>query len=74
MPLPKPNKKTQDKSKWMGVCMSNPQMLKEWPDQKNRAAVCYKLWGEKKKKASLSYKIGDEEFIVEDDTSEEPTT
>jgi len=40
MPLPSPSGK-QDKSGFISNCMSNDNMRKEFPDQKQRAAVCY---------------------------------
>ena len=46
MPLPKPSK-GQKKDEFISSCMANPTMLKEYPDQKQRAAVCYSQAGEK---------------------------
>ena len=43
MPLPSPSGK-QDKSGFISSCMSNDNMRKEFPDQKQRAAVCYSKW------------------------------
>lgn len=39
MPIPKPNK-NEPVDKFMHRCMSNEIMLKEFSDQKQRAAVC----------------------------------
>ena len=47
MPLPSP-KGTQDKGSFIGKCMSDPVMKKEFTDSKQRAAVCHSKW----KKAS----------------------
>jgi len=50
MPLPSPSGK-QDKSGFISNCMSNDNMRKEFPDQKQRAAVCYSKW--KKAKGTI---------------------
>ena len=39
MPLPSKNK-DEDKNKFMGRCMSDPKAKEEYPDQKQRTAVC----------------------------------
>lgn len=39
MPLPDKNKE-EDKDKFISRCMSNPKMQSEYPDQKQRVAVC----------------------------------
>ena len=39
MPLP-PKNKDEDKNKFMGRCMSDPKVKEEYPDQKQRTAVC----------------------------------
>ena len=47
MPLPKPNSgETHDH--WMGRCMGNPTMNEEYPDGKQRYAVCQSIWDRKK--------------------------
>ena len=61
MPLPKP--RGQSKKAFLNSCMSNPAMLKEFPDQKQRAAVCYQRFGEKKSKASYVVAAADDEYI-----------
>ncbi len=38
-------------------------MLKEFPDQKQRAAVCYQRFGEKAAKAAYIIKVGDDEML-----------
>jgi hypothetical protein len=40
MPLPSP-RKGQDKDSFISNCMSDPDMISEFPEQKQRAAVCY---------------------------------
>jgi len=43
MPLPKP--KTGEKQQdFISRCMSNPTMKKEFPEQKQRLAVCFSQW------------------------------
>ena len=43
MPLPSPKGK-QDKGNFINNCMGSDSMKKEFPDQKQRAAVCYSKW------------------------------
>ena len=50
MPIPTPGKK-EDRAKFISRCMSNPVMKKEFPDNKQRVAVCHTQW--RKKKASV---------------------
>lgn len=40
MPIPKP-KPGEDKQKFVGRCMGDATMNKDYPDQKQRAAICY---------------------------------
>ena len=49
MPLPVPNE-GEEQSVFISRCMSNESMKKEFPDQKQRTAVCYSQWKEKGKK------------------------
>lgn len=71
MPLPKPSSDTSktpaNKKKFLSSCMGNSVMLKEFPDQSQRFAVCERQWGEKKSKAILTYASNDDEFIVEEE-------
>lgn len=46
MPLPKP-KPNEAKEKWDERCMSSEAMLKEYPDEKQRYAICTSLWEKK---------------------------
>ena len=46
MPLPKP-KKGESQSQFVSRCMGNETMKKEYPDQKQRAAICYTQWKKK---------------------------
>jgi len=48
MPLPTP-KDGQDKNEWMQFCMSNETMKQEYPDTKQRIAICYSQWRNKNK-------------------------
>jgi len=50
MPIPSPSKK-QSKDDFISSCMID--LSKEFPDEKQRAAVCYSQWEEKKSKASI---------------------
>ncbi len=56
MPIPKPiEKQTQDE--FMSVCMGNDIMNKEYPDQKQRAAICMTSWKNKDKKEMTDEKM-----------------
>ena len=48
MPLPKPEK-NQKRNDFVNKCMDDTAMLKEFPDDKQRAAVCYSQFDEKAK-------------------------
>ena len=48
MPLPHPNKK-ENQQEFVSRCMGNTVMLKDFPDQKQRAAVCYSQFKKHKK-------------------------
>jgi len=52
MPIPKP-KKNQKEDKYIGDCMSDSQMGKDFPNQKQRYAVC-KTTFDRAKKAKAS--------------------
>lgn len=43
--------------------MGDSVMNKEFPDQKQRAAVCYQRYGDKKAQASQVVTVGDEEYL-----------
>lgn len=53
MPLPTP-KKGQKEEEFIASCMASPTMNKEYPNQKQRAAICYSQFSRKKKKAKAS--------------------
>lgn len=59
MPLPTP--KSESKKDFISSCMSD--LSKEFPDSKQRAAVCYDKWEEKKSKASIIIEDGEEELV-----------
>lgn len=43
MPLPVPEK-NEDKQRFIQRCMSDDVIKQEFPDQKQRVAVCYSQW------------------------------
>jgi len=51
MPLPNP-RKDEDKNSFISRCMSNETMKSEFPDQKQRTAVCFSQWRKGRKKDS----------------------
>jgi len=48
MPIPEPRKDEYQKD-FIERCMGNSVMMKEYPDNKQRAAICYRQWRESKK-------------------------
>ena len=48
MPIPKP-KKGEDRKSFIGRCMGDTIMMKEYPQQKQRAGVCGTAWSRKGK-------------------------
>jgi ATP-dependent protease ClpP protease subunit len=53
MPLPKPKPKEEQKD-FISRCMGDGVMNKEFPEQEQRAAVCYRQWREKDKKGEVN--------------------
>ena len=53
MPIPKPSS-NEPEAKFMSRCMSNSTMNKEYPDQKQRAAVCMQSWKDKKESVTVT--------------------
>ncbi len=50
MPIPKPHKK-EEKNDFISRCMGDDVMVKEYPDEKQRAAICYDAWDKKEEKS-----------------------
>ena len=48
MPIPSPNK-DENQQEFVSRCMSNSTMVSEYPDKKQRAAVCFNKWEKRKK-------------------------
>lgn len=70
MPLPEPNKnKPESKNDFLSRCMENPTSNKDFPDNKQRYAVCNSIWSRRKKtaKATASLENGDEFLIAASD-------
>lgn len=58
MPIPSP-RKGESQDKFISRCMGDSVMNKEFPEQKQRAAVCFSTWREKsQKKGKASTKKG----------------
>jgi hypothetical protein len=62
MPLPKPKNK-EKKSEFVSRCIGDNQAGKDFPDQKQRIAVCYSQWDKAKKDAQVVAGEGDMEFL-----------
>jgi hypothetical protein len=65
MPLPSP-KKGEDQNEFMGKCMGDETMKKDFPNQKQRIAVCLSQMKRKKAKAEVLDwdEMSDESFII----------
>ena len=66
MPLPSPHK-GQSSKEFLKVCMSDPVMNKEFPDQSHRAAVCYQKLRSKSKAAAYIVTVGDDDYLYSKD-------
>jgi hypothetical protein len=62
MPLPKPKNK-EKKTDFVSRCIGDTQTNKDFPDQKQRIAVCYSQWEKSKAEASVVAGEGDSEFL-----------
>jgi HK97 family phage prohead protease len=51
MPIPKP-KKNENQDEFISRCMGDDIMVKDYPDEKQRAAICYQQWKDKDKKSN----------------------
>ena len=56
MPIPKPRKGEKEKD-FLARCMSNEAMNKEYPDNKQRMAICGTQWRKKDKKSEKSMDV-----------------
>ena len=65
MPIPTPKSKGQSKKEFINSCMGNNTMNTDYPDNKQRAAICYSQWGDKKSKATLIVS-GEEDEVIYD--------
>lgn len=43
MPIPKPEK-TEKMTEFLGRCMADPTMTEEYPNERQRMAICDKQW------------------------------
>jgi hypothetical protein len=64
MPLIKPNK-SEKQGDFVSRCMGDSNMNKEFPDQKQRAAVCYSQWKEAKASALATLGTDKDEILIE---------
>jgi hypothetical protein len=63
MPLVKPKNK-EKKSDFVSRCIGDTTTNKDFPDQKQRIAVCYSQWEQSKKEASAHVEFENEEFLI----------
>ncbi len=75
MPIPKP-KNDEDHDEFMDRCMGDDVMNDEYPDEKQRAAVCEQQWKDKDKKTMKNEKelryIPFEDFELREDQDKPP--
>jgi len=75
MPIPKP-KNEEDHDEFMDRCMGDDVMNDEYPDEKQRAAVCEQQWKDKDKKTMKNEKelryIPFEDFELREDQDKPP--
>jgi hypothetical protein len=69
MPIPKP-KDGESQKEFISRCMGDKTMNKEYPDQKQRAGVCYDSWRKPKKEGKLlpGVMIGIKRTIEQEET------
>lgn len=63
MPLPTPNNK-EKKSDFVARCMSSDMIKKDFKENDQRLAVCYRQFEEAKKESKASAQFGEEEIII----------
>jgi hypothetical protein len=63
MPLPQPNK-NEKQGDFISRCAGNETMNKDFPDQKQRVAVCYSQWKEAKAVSIASVGEGHNEVLI----------
>ena len=51
--MPTPAKKGESQKEFVSRCMGDSSMLKEFPDQKQRAAVCFSKYKQSKKRSKV---------------------
>lgn len=54
MPIPSPKGK-QSKDNFISSCISDEKMIEEFPDRKQRAAVCYSQWKKSKGTVEIDF-------------------
>lgn len=64
MPLPKPKKK-EKQGDFISRCAGDTTMNKDFPETKQRVAVCYSQWKDAKASAMASFGEGDNEVLFE---------
>ena len=52
MPIPKPNG-SQNEEEYIGVCMANPSMNADYPDNSQRYAICISTWQDRNKNTTI---------------------
>lgn len=70
MPIPTPTKTEKEKNDKQGFisrCMGDETMVKDYKEQKQRAAICYQKWNDRNKKKAKATCCGQPfDFVVID--------
>jgi len=69
MPIPKPKAKEKEQD-FVSRCMGNSVMVKDYPDQSQRAAICYSEYSKRKKKGDLFYNKEPENIDIVEENRE----
>ncbi len=64
MPLPRPDK-NESRKKFVNKCMDDAAMLKEFPNEKQRAAVCYSQYEQATKSKARLWEEFEEQRVYD---------
>lgn len=68
MPIPSPSK-GQSKKSFIAECSGDKIMNEEYPDVKQRVAVCYSRWETRRKTAKAIITVDDDEIAIFEEDS-----
>jgi hypothetical protein len=70
MPLSTPDPDSDDRDAWMEHCMGHDAMLDEFPDPKQRAAVCMDIWRRRRDEKAVGHLDLEVKFSVPSEAGE----